>query len=325
MMKETIKNRQPIVYQILYNALKNQKLAHAYLFHGAKGTLKYETAILLAQSILCKENDFACETCTTCKRIAKKEYSDFIYLDASEISLKKEAVLKLQASFSKTALEDKGKKVYVIDHVENATVDALNSLLKFIEEPSDDMIAILISEHLERVLPTIVSRCQLIPFKASGFKVIYEQSKKQMDMFDAYMLSNLMNDIDAMKEVVEEEAYQHAVYVFKEVMKDFLTDIDQCLLFMQTEGFPAKNKNNQKQAFLYLLDFLLILLKDCIKKQTNCEDESYLTIHQQFVDQNKQYTALMRIVMKAKDQLLRSCNMALLIDQMIYDMKEVIK
>lgn len=325
MMKEMIKERQPIVYQILHNALTHSKIAHAYLFHGPKGTLKYETAILLAQSILCKGNDFACEECVVCKRIAKKEYSDFIYLDASESSLKKEKVIALQVAFSKTALEAKGKKVYIIDHIDNASSAALNSLLKFIEEPSDDMIAILISDHLERVLPTIVSRCQLIPFKTSGFQVLYNQSQNLLDPFDAYVLSYMINDMDVIQETVEEETYQHARYVFMEIIKTLSQNIDKSLLFLQTEGFPSKNKNIQKQSLVYLLDMLSLLFKDCLKKETQCKDEAYQQIFKQLKDKALKNIELMRIVMKSKDQLLKSCNMSLLIDQMIYEMKEVLK
>ena len=147
MVKDKLKEQQPIVYHTLKNALENSRLAHAYLFSGPGGSMKKDAAILLAQSLLCKGNTFACEECDLCKRVKAHEYADMIYLDGSEISIKKEDIKKLQKSFEKTALEKNGRKIYILDHVENATADALNSLLKFLEEPSGDMTAILLVEQ----------------------------------------------------------------------------------------------------------------------------------------------------------------------------------
>lgn len=318
-MKNKLKERQPVVYQVLKNALQNDKIAHAYLFHGPKGTLKKESAILFAQSILCKGNDFACEHCDLCRRIKEGTYHDVIYLDASDTSLKKDEVLKLQKDFSKTSLEKGGKKIYIIDRIENATVDALNSLLKFIEEPSGDMIAILLAQQLERVLPTIVSRCQVITFKSSGFKVIYEEQKANFDALDAFLLAHLVNDGDKMMELSEDEDYQHARYVFMKIIGLMFNNYDEALFFMQSEAFEAKNKKYGKQAMLYLLDMLFIFCKDGIKQRSDCEDQTYLDYLKQY--QKVNYQQIMKYIMESKDLLLKSCNLALLIDQLFYKMR----
>ena len=139
MFKERLCKQQPIAYQTLENALCQDRLAHAYMFNGPSGTGKKEAAYLLAQSILCDAEGFACESCAICQRVLHDEYSDMIYLDGSTKAIKKEDIMKLQSAFSKTGLEGKGKKIYILDHAENATVDALNSLLKFLEEPNSDM------------------------------------------------------------------------------------------------------------------------------------------------------------------------------------------
>ena len=147
MFKDILREQQPVVYHTLRNALEHNRLAHAYMFSGPSGTPKKETAYLLAQSLVCRESGFACEVCDTCERIAHNEYADMIYLDGTSVSIKKDDILKLQHAFAKTGLEKTGKKIYVLDHAENATPDALNSLLKFLEEPGSDMIAILIVEQ----------------------------------------------------------------------------------------------------------------------------------------------------------------------------------
>ena len=168
MFKDILREQQPVVYHTLRNALENDRLAHAYMFSGPSGTPKKETAYLLAQSLVCGQPGFACETCDTCERIIHNEYADMIYLDGTSVSIKKDDILKLQHAFAKTGLEKTGKKIYVLDHAENATPDALNSLLKFLEEPGSDMIAILIVEQLDRVLPTIISHNTMLPSFSAG-------------------------------------------------------------------------------------------------------------------------------------------------------------
>ena len=100
-------------------------------------------------------------------------------------------ILKLQHVFAKTTLKT-GKKIYVLDHAENATPDALNSLLKFLEEPGSDMIAILIVEQLDRVLPTIISRCQNIPFTPLSASQCHAAVQEDLEALDAYLLSSMI-------------------------------------------------------------------------------------------------------------------------------------
>ena len=323
MFKDVLKKQQPVVYHTLKNALESDKLAHAYMFSGPSGTPKKEAAYLLAQSILCEETGFACETCDTCLRVAHNEYADMIYIDGTSVSIKKDDILKLQTAFNKTGLETKGKKIYILDHAENATVDALNSLLKFLEEPTNDMIAILIVEQIDRVLPTIVSRCQNIPFTALNAKQCYQAVREEIPELDAYILSNLIRQKKDILLACESEDYQHALYVFKGMIERFSISLDQALLFIQVEGFPAKQKKHGKQSLIYMVDMLHLFFKDCMKDNRETSDEWYLKQMRLIQDKHINCVKMLQIFMQTKDKLLRSVNIQLLIDQMLYQMKEV--
>lgn len=323
MFKEQLQLQQPVVYHTLKHALENDKLAHAYMFSGPSGTPKKQTATLLAQSLVCEKQGFACETCDTCYRVANNEYADMIYIDGRTTSIKKDDILKLQEAFHKTGLEEKGKKVYILDHAENATPDALNSLLKFLEEPSNDMIAILIVEQLERVLPTIISRCQNIPFIPLSAKQCFEEAKEKMAVLDAYLLSKMIRNQDAIQAAYDSEDYQHALYVFKGMLDQFLIDPYAALLFLQLEGFPAKQKKYGKIAFGYVLDMLSIFFKDCLKG-TEIDDAWYIEHRNRMIEQQKNYVGILQVLMETHDKLLRSSiNLQLLMDDMMYQMKEV--
>lgn len=325
MFKDILREQQPVVYHTLRNALENDRLAHAYMFSGPSGTPKKETAYLLAQSLVCGQTGFACETCDTCERIIHNEYADMIYLDGTSVSIKKDDILKLQHAFAKTGLEKTGKKIYVLDHAENATPDALSSLLKFLEEPGSDMIAILIVEQLDRVLPTIISRCQNIPFTALSAAQCYEAVQEELEAMDAYLLSNMIRQKSEIMEAAESEDYQHARFLMKGMLERYLSSPYDALLFLQVEGFPAKQKKYGKQAMLYLIDMLSIFFKDSLRNSRKQPDTWYRNMLEQYQKKNMDMVAILQILMQTKDTLLRSVNLQLLVDQMLFRMKEVTK
>lgn len=322
MMKERFKQQQPVAYQTLKNALLHDKMAHAYIFSGPSNVMKKEAAYLLAQSLVCEHEVFACETCSTCQRILHHEFADMIYLDGTKTSIKKDDIVKLQKMFQKTALETYGKKIYIIHQAENATVEALNSLLKFLEEPTSDMTAILIVDQIDRLLPTIVSRCQIIPFKAMNRMQCFDMVSKEMDVFDAYMLSTILKQPELVLEVSETQDYQHAKFVMKGMLDRYIKSIDDALIFVQLEGFNAKDKTYGKQAFQYFIDMLYIFFKDCM--QNSCiEDIWYQEKMARMKLEKQAYVRILQILMHARDKVLYSVNLHLLIDQMFYEMKEV--
>lgn len=149
---EYLEEKQPLVWKTFSHALTTHRLAHAYLLSGEAGAPLKETALFLAKSILCDHpTPMADETCLTCTRIDHRTYSDFIFLDGEADSIKKDDVQEVLGDFSKTPLESKGIMVYIIHLVENMTVEAVNSLLKFLEEPSKNTYAILTTENEARL------------------------------------------------------------------------------------------------------------------------------------------------------------------------------
>lgn len=323
MNKQQLKKEQPIAYRTLSHALKHDKLAHAYLFHGPLGTPKAAFAELLAQSILCANRDedgFACEICTDCRRIKEHQMTDFIYLDGSSASIKKESILKLQHEFSKTGLEYTGKKIYVINRAENATVDALNALLKFLEEPNGQMAAILICDQMERLLPTIISRCQLIPFHPLSRQNCYALCKDELGELDAYLLSGMIHSPQEMLEVNESEEYQQARTLFLSFIEQSAVSLHQAHAFLLKEGFDNKRIDG-KQSMRYFIEMLMTFYRDMITGNIEIQSEGYLQSlnKQKAICHNPQ--RILEILLTTRDKLWRSVNLNLLCDQMIYCIK----
>lgn len=256
---ETLKQLQPVVYQTLYNSLKQDKVAHAYLFSGLVGTPRKETAYLLAQSLVCEHADaFACEECDVCRRIKEGNYADIIFVDGKDKQIKVDEIRRIIEEFNKTGLEGYNKKIYIIDYVENCNDSALNALLKFLEEPAGSSVyAILLTEHLDRILPTIISRCQTIQFKPLGMEVCYNVCVENgYDTFDAYLLSNMYRDLDLIREVYEGPLYQPAKGLFVSFIEDLSKDKDMARLnLMRNLDFmpaPPYNRNEAEKGKILL-------------------------------------------------------------------------
>lgn len=164
---ETLNKMQPTVMKMLKNSIVKGRLSHAYLFEGMKGTGKRETSLFLAKSIFCEnpiDQFIPCESCHHCKRIESGNHPDVHMIEPDGLSIKKNQIKMLQEEFFKSGVESK-KKLYILFHADRMTASAQNSLLKFLEEPNSETTAILITEQVQQILPTILSRCQIISFK----------------------------------------------------------------------------------------------------------------------------------------------------------------
>ena len=130
-----LKKYQPIIYQTFLNSFQAKRLSHAYLIVGNPGTPLLEVAKFFAKSILCDDPDpLACNSCITCMRIDDDNYPDFVVMDGSKGTIKKEEVGNIESQFEKKAFETKGIMIYILHLVENMTDQAVNSILKFLEE-----------------------------------------------------------------------------------------------------------------------------------------------------------------------------------------------
>ncbi len=154
---------QKAIVQTLSNALKNNKISHAYLFTGPRGTGKTTMANLFAKAIKCeKGNGEKCNRCDNCISANKSAHPDIIEIDAASNN----GVEEVRDLIEKCKFAPiKGKyKVYIIDEVHMMTPGAFNALLKTLEEPPAHVVFILATTEPHKVLPTILSRCQRYDF-----------------------------------------------------------------------------------------------------------------------------------------------------------------
>lgn len=181
---------QTDMVKILREELLDDRINHAYLFYGKEGIGKKSLALEFARALLCDEiKDDSCDYCNSCLKIDHGNHPDLRLIETEEDakSLKIDQMRKLQKEIAYKPYESE-YKIYIIDEAEKMTTQAANSLLKTLEEPPDYAVIILISEDINKLLPTVISRCQNLQFsnisreKVESYLVDRGVAEKQIEL-----------------------------------------------------------------------------------------------------------------------------------------------
>lgn len=308
MNKEYFKKNQPIVYQTLSNALKRNRLAHAYLFEGDKGSPKLDVAILFAQSLVCSnpdEDGFACQECDACKRLKNKESADFKWIGQDGEKIKKEDIVKLQEFFESTSIEEQDKRIYILEGFDYCTASASNSLLKFLEEPAQGIYGILTADEKSNILPTIQSRCQWIHFKPASKQDMINELENLCDKEVAKILTESGYTLDKAKELLEHEEFN----VIKDAAYTYASKLDSMneVFRLQSEVFVNKSNLMKKEWIRLWLECLLFNIRN---------NRDRLSFEKQVEVQT--------ILIESMDILRRPVDLGLFLDKIYYDIRKVV-
>ncbi len=169
---------QEVITETLKNAVKEGRLSHAYIFAGPRGVGKTTTARILAKAVNCEEpkEGEPCNECSQCLEIVKGSHPDVVEIDAAS-NRGIDQIRELRESVHYLPAKGK-KKVYIIDEFHMLTKEAFNALLKTLEEPPEHVLFILATTEIDKIPPTILSRCQKFVFKRVPVELIVKSLKE---------------------------------------------------------------------------------------------------------------------------------------------------
>ena len=323
-----LQTKQPIIYRTFVRSLENHHLSHAYLISGNPGTPLLQVAKYLAKSILCDNPDpLACNNCITCLRVDDDNYPDFIVLDGSAKTIKKEEVGNIEEQFEKTAFESKGIMIYIIHLVENMGVEAINSILKFLEEPGSEIYAFLTTNNENNVLPTIISRCQLLRLKlVNRQEVIDDAVNLTVSQEDAELLSYFYNDGELIFDIVNDKEKIDDYKDAKDAFVDFLEalkkdDKREAIYYAQTSIIPLVKT---KESARFFLDMLVEAFEDILNIQQGKSPilKSYDTILEELSNKLTHIDESLIEILKDRNLINLNVNTSLLMDHLVFSIIE---
>ncbi|MGC4379270.1 DNA polymerase III subunit delta' [Fictibacillus sp. Mic-4] len=324
---EELRKKQPRVVKTLTNSLKKNRLAHAYVFEGGNGTGKMETALMLARAFLCREKNGVspCGECSDCRRIDSGNHPDVHIVSPEGQSIKIDQIRGLQKEFSYHGMESE-KKVYIVEHADKMTVQAANSLLKFLEEPTSPTIACILTEQVHRLLDTILSRSQVLSFSPLPPDLLVEAlTEEGISLPLAKITAALTNDKSKAHEICREEWFAQARDKVIQLTEGLRNRPNHVLVTLQENWLSLFKEKNQLDIFLSLL---LIWYKDLLFIQLS-EPDKLIFIDQEdrlkeqaLQNSQKRLSEKMLAILTAKQRLGANVNPQALMEQLVLRLRE---
>ena len=172
-MLEKYKDKQPLFYEEIKNSMNNDKISHAYLIETNGYSESFNLIISFVKDIFAKYINNKEELENVYNLIDNNIFSDFTIIETDTTVIKKEQILDIREKYMTTSVEDR-PRIYLIKDADKLNQHASNSLLKFLEEPEGNVIAILMVDNRYKVLETIRSRCQIYPLLSVDKVLEYE-------------------------------------------------------------------------------------------------------------------------------------------------------
>ena len=303
-MLEKYLEKQEIATNLLLNEKKNNKIVQAYLFVSEDKSFLMQYSLDFAKEIISDEYDEKIS-----KQIDDNNYPELKIIESSNGNIKKEQLIELQESFSVRPVLG-NKLVYIIDGAEDLNSASANTILKFLEEPSDCIVAILLTDNLQKVLSTVKSRCQIITFNNDkrsdnvifeNYKKIYTEDEYNEETFN-YLTANILEIIKKI-DIKKIKTYIYYKNEISDVYKD-------------------------KRDYIFLFDFILYFYYDMLNFKLH-RDLVYMNKYTDYIEaldlENtfESITKKLQIIENTKNNLETNMNLKLLMDDFIIKMSEV--
>ena len=303
---------QEKVTKILKNSILKNKLSHAYLFEVNGYKNKKNLALAFAKMILCPNNysnNSKCVNCTQCKNIDKNIFPEIKIIEPDGLWIKKEQLDELQKEFSEKSILS-NKKIYIINQADRLNKSAANSILKFLEEPEENIIAILITDNMYQLLDTIISRCQIISFS------------KEHNISSLSFLEKIKNNTTISENKTEEEI-ENQIGQTIEFINYFEKNKLDTLLKTQKLWH---NNFKEKDDIIFAINVMTLFYQDILNNILNRNLKIFNNYQEKIDEISKNNTVhsitnKINILLKTRNKINVNTNSSLLIDKLILELE----
>lgn len=284
-MKTSITERQPFLTKHFAKLIRENKLVHAYLLSGAEGTGKIELAKWIAKGIFClnSQNGVPCLKCSECNRIENNNHPDVVTIMPDGLSIKVEQIRYLKSEFNKSGVES-DRKVFIIQDAQKMSIGAANSLLKFLEEPSGNITAFLLTSEPQKLLPTIISRCQEVEMQqlTSG-QLEQELISESISEKNSHILANLAQSVVEAKKINDNENFDKILATVNNWYRKLLRKDLLSFVMIQSKIIGLiQNKEDQN----LVLQVIILTVRDTVLERFGLTEEIVFKENIDFIQQN---------------------------------------
>lgn len=257
--------KQCATCQLFSKIVAKESLRHAYLLEGVAGAGKVDVAKYVAKLLFCsnlsKVNE-PCDTCAQCQKINTNQHIDVIHLEKTGATIKVDQIRELKQTVSKSGVEGR-QKVIIINEAETMTTSASNSLLKMLEEPDGEVVIFLLTSSKQNLLPTIISRCQVLSLKAQPIlERIRLLTAEGMTPVQASLVAHLTEDNQQAKTLIDETNLMTLAESIWQWFKYINQHDDQAFIYVTSNLMPLVKE--QKDTAI-VLSVILLLYRDILK------------------------------------------------------------
>ena len=284
-MLDDYKDKQSVAYNIMLNEINNNHISHAYLIDENNNNDSFNIVMAFIKEILCSKLDVN-DRQVLCKRIDDGNYPEIKVIEPDGMLIKKKQILDLQQEFSKSAFEG-SKRIYIIRDADKMRSETANSMLKFLEEPDNDIIAILMTNNYNNLLSTIISRCQVIRLNNDNVDV----NDSELDLLVINFIKSIENT--GIRTIMKEQELLFNIVPMKD--RDKLVNVFDKMIDMYYDIMKI-NTGNKFIKFNNYLD----ILTDIASKNTSNEILNKINY-----------------LVDAKDLIKNNVNVNLLVDSLI--------
>lgn len=277
--------RQPFLTKHFAKLIRENKLVHAYLLSGAEGTGKIELAKWVAKGIFClnSQNGVPCLKCSECNRIENNNHPDVVTIMPDGLSIKVEQIRYLKSEFNKSGVES-DRKVFIIQDAQKMSIGAANSLLKFLEEPSGNITAFLLTSEPQKLLPTIISRCQEVEMQqlTSG-QLEQELISESISEKNSHILANLAQSVVEAKKINDNENFDKILATVNNWYRKLLRKDLLSFVMIQSKIIGLiQNKEDQN----LVLQVIILTVRDTVLERFGLTEEIVFKENIDFIQQN---------------------------------------